>query len=115
MAAHDALPLQRGIYVVKSAPCDGASNAETLSYWGGRNGINDQQDYCTITSQWVKGSHHVLIRSCRNTRFDSPAYRSKLAIKVRGRSAFTVEGKSSFVSEGLTYRFCRPLPTSLRK
>ena len=39
-AAGEMLPLKRGIYVDTRAACKGASRADTLSYWGGDNGIN---------------------------------------------------------------------------
>ena len=47
-AASDLLPLKRGIYVDASVPCQGASNADTLSYWGGKNGINQSKLGCVI-------------------------------------------------------------------
>jgi hypothetical protein len=104
--AEDALPLKRGVYVAETVPCDGASNAATRSYWGGKNGINDQQDECRIVSQRGGGSRRVIKRSCRNIRIDGPAYRSDLAVDLRDRSAFTIEGR--------TYRFCRPFSPSSR-
>ena len=108
-AAKDALPLKRGIYVREGIPCDGASNAATLSYWGGNNGINDQQDRCSIRWQRVRGSEHRISRSCRNIRFEDGSYRSGITINVRNATSFAIRRDVDRLRRDV-YRFCRPLP-----
>ena len=99
-AAKDALPLKRGIYVLREIPCDKASNADTLSYWGGNNGINDQRAICTIKSHRMRGSKHKLSRSCRDIRFNG-VYFDSIMVDVQSERAFSIRRDQ--------YRFCRPL------
>lgn len=106
-ADRDELPLKRGIYVRQGMPCASASNADTLSYWGSDNGINDQQDACVIRSQVAQGSKHSLSQSCRNIRFKHDAYRRDITIDVRHATAFALQGDE--------YRYCRPLPQPIQK
>lgn len=98
-ATKDALPLKRGIYVLRDIPCNKASNADTLSYWGGDNGINDQRSICTIKSQRTRGLKHILSRSCRDIRFNG-AYLDSITVDIQSERAFSILRNE--------YRFCRP-------
>lgn len=101
-AAKDELPLKRGIYVLRDISCNKASNSDTLSYWGGNNGINDQRDICTIKLHRVRGSKHILSRYCRDIRFNA-AYLDSITVDVQSDRAFSIRRDE--------YRFCRPLPS----
>lgn len=113
-AAKDALPLKRGIYVRQGVSCIGASNADTLSYWGDDNGINNQQEACKIKSQRTQGSRHILSRSCRNGRFESNPFRNDIVVYIRSHSAFSIDmikyvrRQRAFATRRVEYRYCGP-------
>jgi hypothetical protein len=101
--APDMLPLAPGIYVTVGTPCPSASNADTLSYWGGRNGINDQQTSCRIDRLMKAGSTYSLQRTWRSLRFGG-TFHDRMRITVANRRAFAISGRG----DPRTFRYCGP-------
>jgi hypothetical protein len=88
-AAADLLPLAHGTYVRDGVPCREASNADTMSYWGGRNGLNIQQEDCTIRRVTRRGPIYSLGRRCRSIRFGG-IRSDTISVRIHDRTAFTV-------------------------
>lgn len=99
------LPLTKGIYVVVGTPCKGASNVDTLSYWGDDNGINSSKTKCRITKLTKKGATYLLQRACTEIQFNG-SFNDKARITVRTRTSFTSHGWSDFGTPDRTYRYC---------
>ena len=105
--AADMLPLTKGIYVVVGTPCKGASNVDTLSYWGGRNGINDQRTGCKITKLTRIGSSYSLQRACTDIR-DAYSFHDKAKITVRNATSFVIHAGNRFATQDRSFRYCGP-------
>lgn len=105
--AADMLPLTKGIYVVAGTPCKGASNVDTLSYWGGDNGINNQRTKCRITRLTRTGSTYSLQRACIDIR-EGFSFSEKAEIIVRSRTSFAIRGGSRFANADRSFRYCGP-------
>ena len=105
--AADQLPLQRGIYVDVATACKGASNADTLSYWGDRNGINGQQTRCEITNMKRDGSTYSLKRKCTSVRFGESHY-DAVKVTVISPTSFAFHPSAEFQLPSRTFRFCGP-------
>jgi hypothetical protein len=105
--AADMLPLTKGIYVVVGMPCKGASNVGTLSYWGDRNGINNQRTDCWITGLTKNGSTYSLQRACTDLR-EGFTFADKAEITVRNRTSFVIHGGSRFANDDRSFRNCGP-------
>jgi hypothetical protein len=105
--AADMLPLTKGIFVVVGTPCKGASNVDTLSYWGGDNGINNQRTKCRITKLTKKGSTYSLQRACTDTR-EGFSFDDKAEITVRSRTSFVIHGGWRFANDDRSFRYCGP-------
>jgi len=57
----DMLPLKHGIYVPVGSACKGASNAEMVNYWGGKNSIGVSQVWTTtkiVNAAWIDARVH---------------------------------------------------------
>lgn len=105
--AADMLPLTKGIYVVAGTPCKGASNVDTLSYWGDDNGINNQRTHCRITELTRNGSNYRFQRACTDLR-DGFSFSDKAEITVTNRTSFVIHGGSRFANEDRSFRYCGP-------
>ena len=105
--AADMLPLTKGIFAAVGAPCRGASNVDTLSYWGGNNGINNQRTECRITRLKRKGSSYSLRRTCTDLR-EGFSFNDKAEITIRSRTSFVIHGGSRFANHDRSYRHCGP-------
>jgi hypothetical protein len=106
-AAHDMLPLKRGIYVDASKRCKGASRADTLSYWGGDNGINNQRTRCRITTLSRVDSTYSLRRACTDLR-EGFSFADKAEVTVSNRTSFVIHGGSRFAIDNRSFRYCGP-------
>jgi hypothetical protein len=105
--AADMLPLTRGIYVAVGTPCKGASNVDTLSYWGDHNGISNQRTDCRITGLTKKRSTYSLQRACTDLR-DGFSFADKAEVTVRNRTSFVIHGGSRFANDNRSFRYCGP-------
>jgi hypothetical protein len=105
--AADLLPLQRGIYVVAGTPCKGASNVDTLSYWGRGNGINYQHTRCEITTLNKGGSTYSLKRKCTSIRFGD-SYRDEVRVTILSRTSFVFHPTTALERPSRTFRYCGP-------
>ena len=105
--AADLLPLQRGIYVEAGTPCRGASNADTLSYWGVRNGINDQQTRCEIVKLKQDGSTYLLKRKCTSVPFGG-SRRDEVKATILSRTSFVFHPWKANGLPSRTFRYCGP-------
>ena len=103
--AADLLPLQRGIYVQAGTACKGASNAATLSYWGGLNGINDQQTGCEITNLKQDGSSYALQRNCTSVRFGGSVH-DEVKVTILSRTSFVFHPSVALGLPSRTFRYC---------
>jgi hypothetical protein len=103
--ASDMLPLTRGIYVRAGVPCRGASNADTMSYWGHDNGINIQRLSCRIARMRRDDSDYVLDRRCRDIRTGGP-WENRITITIVDRMAFLLQGNGSIART--RFRYCGP-------
>jgi hypothetical protein len=99
-AAADMLPLKHGIYVDANVACKGASNADTMSYWGKDNGLNVSRIGCRIVRLSKNGSTYTLQRTCRGIT-GSGTFKDKVAVKMISASSFALIGDRS-----VTYRYC---------
>jgi hypothetical protein len=106
-AASDMLPLKRGIYVDLRVPCKGASNADTLSYWGGSNGLNEARIKCAIKHMSKKGDAYVLERKCMAISF-SGTFEDGVTVKVLSRTSFVLSGGHRLAEPDRRYRYCGP-------
>jgi hypothetical protein len=106
VAAADMLPLKRGIYVDVNVPCKGASNADTVSYWGEDNGINVSKAACTIKARTRHGRHYELRRACRDTHGGS--WHDHLKVTIRGSESLIIRRGSGLDPRDVTYRYCGP-------
>jgi hypothetical protein len=107
-AASDMLPLKRGIYVEVGVPCKGASNADTLSYWGNDNGINAAHASCRITALSNKGPRYELGRACRLIQGPYIGHRNdRLRLTIVSRTSFVAHWRG-FQPVETTYRYCGP-------
>ncbi len=96
--AADMLPLKQGIYVPVGRPCKGASNAEILSYWGGKSAIGASQGECTIKSMSRKGNDFTLMNRCRDI--------ANGGVVSSGPTILTIANPTSFKMAGTAYRYC---------
>jgi hypothetical protein len=103
----DMLPLTKGIYVVVGTPCKGASNVDTLSYWGGDNGINNQRTRCRITTLSRVDSTYSLRRACTDLR-EGFSFADKAEVTVSNRTSFVIHGGSRFAIDNRSFRYCGP-------
>jgi hypothetical protein len=104
-AAHDMLPLKRGIYVDASKRCKGASRADTLSYWGGDNGINVAQVACKIERLENKGDIFTLQRVCQPID-STQTFKDLWQLKILGRFSFIIGRDQSSRPSGPVFRYC---------
>ena len=105
--AADMLPLTRGIYVVVGTPCNGASNVDTLSYWGDHNGINNQRTHCRITGLAKNRSTYSLQRACTDLR-EGFSFADQIKITVRNHKSFAIQGGARFANDDRSFRYCGP-------
>ena len=86
----DRLPLAQGIFVDASAPCKGASNADTMSYWGGDNALNVSQAECTIKSLHKAGGKWTIRRHCSSIQ-GADLGDDTITLAIAGPKAFTLD------------------------
>jgi len=103
--ATDMLPLVQGIYVEVGVPCKGASNAATVSYWGGISGINDQQTICKINRLAKEGSTYSLQRNCTSVRHGG-SFNDRVKVTVFKRTSFTFHGRAAIGTQTTRFRYC---------
>jgi len=96
--AADLLPLKQGLYVPSSRPCKGASNAEILNYWGGKNSFGSSQATCTIAKLARKGNVFTITDKCTDDRGGGEI--------VGGPTVVTINNPTSFTLDGTNYRHC---------
>jgi len=106
VAAADMLPLKRGIYVDVNVQCKGASNADTVSYWGEDNGINVSKADCTIKAHSRHGRDYELRRACRDIHGGS--WQDRLNVTIRGPKSLIIRHRSGLDPRDVTYRYCGP-------
>jgi hypothetical protein len=106
--AADMLSLRRGIYVVVGTPCKGASNADTMSYWGGDNGLNVAREACRIRKMNRQGSRYTLWRKCQSNVGLGGSFSDRIQVKVVEATSFAISGRLRFPTSELTYRYCGP-------
>jgi hypothetical protein len=107
VAAADLLPLKRGIYVDIHVPCKGASNADTLSYWGESNGINESKIACRIKHLSNKGAAYSLQRRCKAIDFEG-RFEDSVNVIILDRQTFTISGGHRLGQPDRTLRYCGP-------
>jgi hypothetical protein len=105
--AADLLPLRHGIYVKAGTPCKGASNADTLSYWGGNNGINDQQTGSEIMRLQKVGSTYSLKRKRTSGRFGG-SFHDEVKVTILSRTSFVFHPWAVYKLPSQTFRYCGP-------
>ncbi|QGN54125.1 hypothetical protein [Novosphingobium sp. Gsoil 351] len=96
--AADLLPLKQGIYVPTGRPCKGASNAEIVTYWGGKSSIGASQGECSIKTVTQKGNVFTLGDQCRDIQSGD--------VIVGGLTVLTIRNPSNFRMSGTNYRYC---------
>lgn len=96
--AADLLPLKQGIYVPADRPCKGASNAEIVNYWGGKNSIGASQGDCTIKTVTHKGKIYTLMDQCRDIQSGD--------VIAGGPTVLTINNPTSFRMNETAYRYC---------
>ena len=105
--AADMLPLTRGIFVVVGTPCKGASNVDTLSYWGQDNGINASRVRCRIAEVTKRGGTYSLRRACTEIQYNG-RFNDEARITIHDRKSFTTHGLWDQRGVEQTYRYCGP-------
>ena len=105
--AADMLPLTRGIYVNVGTRCQGASNADTLSYWGGNNGINGSKLGCKITRLRKQGASFSLHRRCKELT-SGGSFDDRAKVTVLSRTSFIFHGRSPISTKDRKFRYCGP-------
>jgi hypothetical protein len=99
------LPLKNGIYVRAGTPCKGASNADTLSYWGADNGINDQQTSCKINDFSRDGATYLIKRTCTSGRFGG-SFNDEVTVTVLDTTSFVIRHRAALGARSDTFRYC---------
>ena len=94
----DMLPLKQGIYVPANQPCKGASNADIVNYWGGKQSIGSSQTECLITKMTRKGNVFTITDKCTDIR-------SGEAIDGEP-SVVTIASPVQFTRWGTAYKYC---------
>lgn len=100
VAAADLLPLKQGIYVPAGRACRGASNADMVTYWGGRSSIGAAQATCTITRLSKRGNVYTIADRCKDVQFGQSM--------GAGHSVLTITALTTFTRDGTRYRYCGP-------
>jgi hypothetical protein len=101
------LPLRRGIYVEAGIPCNGASSADTLSYWGKDNGINGQQSGCKITAMRRDGRAYSVNRKCTSLRFGG-SFNDHVKLTVFNQTSFKLRARGALGTTERMFRDCGP-------
>lgn len=96
--AADLLPLKQGIYVPAGRPCQGASNAEIVNYWGGKSSIGAAQGECTIKTVSHKGKVYTIKDECRDIQSGD--------VIEGGPTVLTIASPAAFRMNGTSYRYC---------
>jgi hypothetical protein len=104
VAIADMLPLAHGIYVRQGIACRGASNIDTLSYWGGDGGLNSQSADCRVTRKDEVGPTYRLAVRCRDIR-GGGSFRTVQTLRVESRTAFRLYGEGKTFQ---SFRYCGP-------
>jgi hypothetical protein len=104
-SAADLLPLKRGIYVDVHRACKGASNADTLSYWGRDNGINAAKVTCRIKAITKTGTGLSLQRTCRSIQFEG-SLEDEVRVTILGPTSFVMGGGYRLGVPDRTFRYC---------
>ncbi|HYN45326.1 MAG TPA: hypothetical protein VES64_01405 [Allosphingosinicella sp.] len=103
-AAADLLPLTRGIYVREGRACRGASNVDTMSYGGGRNGLNISRMRCAIRRMTRRGQAYSLHRRCRELHYGG-SVADRIRVTIADRRSFTL--RTQFTPpRGARFRYC---------
>lgn len=97
-AAADLLPLKKGIYVPVGRPCRGASNADIVTYWGGRSAIGAAQATSTITSLAKHGNVYRLGIRDKDLQSGSSFAGDPITL--------TISSPTDFVMGGTRYHYC---------
>ncbi len=98
--AADLLPLKHGIYVPVGRPCKGASNAEIVSYWGGKASISYSKAECTVVKLSKAGNVYTLTDQCRDIASNDFIEGGPTVLKITGQDRFSMGDTS--------YRYCGP-------
>lgn len=104
--AADMLPLKRGIYVDVRAPCKGAGNAFTLSYWGADNGINAQKVGCKIKKMTQAGNRFALHRTCTEIVYET-SFDDEVTVTILKPTSFVMDTEYEPATPR-SYRYCGP-------
>lgn len=90
--AADMLPLRQGLYVPAGVACRGASNADIVTYWGGKSSIGAAQQTCTITSLVKRGNVYKLGNRCKDVQSGSSFDDDPTTLTIGSATAFTMAG-----------------------
>ena len=101
-AAADMLPLKQGIFVPVGVACHGASNADMVNYWGGKDSIGYSQAECTIKKLARKGTTYTVTDVCKDIQSGDTI--------DGGPTVLTIASPTQFRMNGKTYRYCGPKP-----
>lgn len=101
-AAPDMLPLKHGIFVPVGVACKGASNADMVSYWGGKESISYSQTECTIKKMSKVGTTYTVTDVCKDIQSGDVIEGGPTVLKIASPIQFGMNGK--------TYRYCGPKP-----
>ncbi|MEO5938608.1 MAG: hypothetical protein ABIQ43_06310 [Sphingomonas sp.] len=101
-AAADMLPLKQGIFVPVGVACRGASNADMVNYWGGKDSIGFSQTECTIKKLVRQGTTYTVTDVCKDIRSGDVIEGGPTVLKIANPTQFSMNGK--------TYRYCGPKP-----
>lgn len=101
-AAADMLPLKHGIFVPTGVACRGASNADMVSYWGGKESISYSQAECLIKKLSRQGTTYTVTDVCKDIRSGDTIDGGPTVLKIASPTQFVMNAK--------TYRYCGPKP-----
>jgi hypothetical protein len=98
--AADLLPLKHGIYVPQGVACKGASNADMVSYWGGKGALNVAQAECKITKLARKGNAFTVKDQCTDLQSGERIEGSSIVLMIPSTTKFEMDGTA--------YKYCGP-------
>lgn len=104
--AQDLIPIKNGIYVPATSACKGASRAEMVNYWGGKNAIGNGMASCEIQKIRQQGNVYRYTDVCTDIRSGD---------RITGDpSVLTIVSPVSFRwgtgKEATLYKYCGPRP-----
>jgi hypothetical protein len=88
------LPLKQGICVPVKRPCNGASNAEIVNYWGGKSSFGSAHASCTISKMTRNANVFTITNKCADIRGGGAIVGGPMVVTITSPACFTMAGEA---------------------